>query len=177
MKTYLKELKFPSTEYTYLNNITEDVRYAVKKSKVKNGLVVINSRHTTMGVLVQEICEPNLVTDFVEYALKNTPTDKRAHKAQKKDFCYPTDDFCHRCQDNPLCDEIDLEYDAASHIRSMLYTQPTVAIPIHDGNLALGKYQEIGAFEFDGRDGTGVNPIRQRIIQIWIYPFNEVEKL
>ncbi|MDD2822495.1 MAG: YjbQ family protein [Candidatus Daviesbacteria bacterium] len=176
MKTFLKELKFPSTEYTCLNNITDDVRKAVSKSKVKNGLVVINSRHTTMGVLVQEICEPNLVKDFVEYALKNTPTDTRAHKAQK-DFCYPTGDFCHRCQDNPLCDEIDLEYDAASHIRSMLYTQPTVSIPIHDGKLALGKYQEIGAFEFDGRDGTGVNPIRQRTIQVWIYPFEEVVKL
>lgn len=174
MKVYLKEIKFPSTEYARFYNLTDEVKKAVKKSKVKQGLVVVNTKHTTLTVVIQEISEPNLLKDMLDFALHLVPTDSRAWQAKKEGFSYPTSDYTHRCQDNPFCNEIDEDYNAPSHIRSMLYGHPSVFIPIQDGNLTLGKYQEVAALEFDGRDGMGKNAIRQRTVQIWIYPAEEI---
>lgn len=176
MKVFLKEINFPSTKHTYLQDVTSDVENAVKKSKVENGVVFINTKHTTLGVVVQEIAEPNLIEDIVHHSLKHVPEDKRSTHAQK-DYNHPTTDYRHRCQDNPYCDEIDEDYNAAAHIRALLYSHPSVIIPFKDGKLQLGKYQQIALFEFDGRDGNGKNPIRQRIVQIWIYPTDGVEEI
>ncbi len=177
MKCFLKEIKFESKEYAYFKNLTDEVKKAVEKSGVKQGLVVVNSRHTTLTVVIQEISEPNLLKDMLSHALRSVPTDRRASQAKKEGFNSPTADYLHRCQDNPYCNEIDEDYNAPSHIRSMLYGHPSVFIPIQDGKPTLGKYQEIAALEFDGRDGSGKNPVRQRTVQIWIYPVEEIEEL
>lgn len=173
MKVYLKEIKFPSTKHTAFYNITKDVKEAVKKVGKKSGIVVISTKHTTLGVVVQEISEPNLLQDILDCSLKIVPEDKRSTKVTK-DYKYPTTDFSHRCQDNPFCDEVDEGYNAASHIRALMYSHPSVVLLIRKGELELGKYQEIAALEFDGRDGTGKNPIRQRTVQIWIFPAEEI---
>lgn len=173
MKVYLKEIKFPSTKQMAFINITQKVKDAVKKVGEKSGIVVISTKHTTLGVVVQEISEPNLLQDILDYSLKIVPEDKRSTKVTK-DYKYPTTDFLHRCRDNPFCNEIDEDYNAASHIRALMYSHPSIVLPIRGGELELGKYQEIAALEFDGRDGKGKNPIRQRTIQIWIFPAEEI---
>lgn len=177
MKAFLKELTFPSKDYAYFRNLTNEVKQAVKKSKVKQGIVVVNSKHTTLTIVIQEISEPNLLQDILNFAFNVVPTDRRAWQAKKEGFKLPTSDYLHRCQDNPFCNEVDEDYNAPSHIRSMLYGHPSVFIPIQNNKPELGKYQEIAALEFDGRDGTGKNPIRQRTVQIWIYPIEEIKKL
>lgn len=176
MKAFLKELKFPSTVHTYIKDITEDVNLSIKKSKAKNGFVIVNSKHTTLGILVNEIAEPNLLNDLVQHTLKHVAEDKRSTRVHK-DYKHPTTDYVHRCQDNPYCDEIDEDYNAAAHIRAMTFSHASVTMPIFEGKLELGKYQQIAVFEHDGRDGKGKNPIRQRTVQVWIYPFDEVIKL
>lgn len=173
MRIYLKELKFSSTKHTYLQDITADVNKAIKKAKVEIGFCYVNTKHTTLGIVVNEIAEPNLLSDFLEHSLKFIPEDKRSTRVDK-DYPHPTSDYKHRCQDNPYCDEVDEDYNAASHIRSLLYSHPSVIIPICDSKLDLGKYQQVAFFEFDGRDGQAKNPIRQRTIQIWIYPAEEI---
>ncbi len=177
MKAYLKEIKFESKDYAYFKNLTDEVKETVKQSGVKQGIVVVNSKHTTLTIVVQEISEPNLLKDMLNFALTCVPTDRRAWQAKKEGFKHPTSDYLHRCQDNPFCNEIDEDYNAPSHIRSMLYGHPSVFIPIQEGKPVLGKYQEVAALEFDGRDGTGKNPVRQRTVQIWIYPLEEVVTL
>lgn len=173
LKAYLLELKFSSTVYTYIQDITDQVNKAIKKVKVYSGFVIVNSKHTTMGVVVQEIAEPNLLQDILSHSLKHVPEDKRSTRVSK-DYPHPTVDYLHRCQDNPFCDEIDEDYNAAAHIRALLFSHPSVTIPIIDGKLELGKYQQVALFEFDGRDGKGKNPIRQRTVQIWIYPVDKI---
>lgn len=177
MKAYLKELKFPSTEHTYLKDITEEVNVAIKKSKSEQGFVFVNTKHTTLGVIVNEIAEPNLLNDILEHTLHMVPEDKRSSRVHGKEYKHPTKDYSHRCQDNPYCDEIDIDYNAASHIRSLTFSHSSVIIPFTEGKLELGKYQQVALFEFDGRDGTGKNPIRQRVVQIWICPADEFIKL
>lgn len=174
MKTYLKELEFPSTKHTYIKDITEIVNKTIKKAKIKNGYALISSKHTTLGILVNEIAEPNLLEDIIDHSLSNVHEDKRSTKIHKK-YKYPIRDYKHRCQDNPYCDEIDEDYNAASHIRSMSLSHSSVTIPIRDGQLELGKYQEVAIFEFDGRDGKGKNPIRSRVVQIWLNPIDSIE--
>ena len=173
MKIFLKELKFPSTKSTYIQDITELVANAIKKSKVQDGFVFINTLHTTLGILVNEIAEPNLLEDMLHHSMQSVPEDKRSTKVTK-DFRHPTTDYKHRCQDNPYCNEIDEDYNAAAHIRALTYSHSSVTIPFRNKKLVLGKYQQIAAFEFDGRDGSGKNPIRQRTIQLWICPVDEI---
>lgn len=174
MKAYLKEIKFKSEKHTYFLNITNEINKAIKKSKVKTGFVIVNSKHTTLGVVAQEIAEPNLLQDILNHTLSTIPEDRRSTKVTN-DYQYPICDYLHRCQDNPCCNEIDEDYNAASHIRTLIYSHPSIAIPIRNGKTELGKYQEVAAIEFDGRDGKGKNPVRQRIIQIWIYPVDIIQ--
>lgn len=169
MKSYLKEIQFPSTKHTYFLDITDQVNKAIQKVKVQEGFAFINTKHTTLGVVVNEIAEPNLLNDILEHTLHSIPEDRRSTRVEKG-YPHPTADYTHRCQDNPYCDEVDIDYNAASHIRSMTFAHPSVVVPILKGKLELGKYQQVAAFEFDGRDGSGKNPIRQRTIQIWICP-------
>lgn len=173
MKVFLKELKFPSIDHTYLKDVTGLVKDAVAESKAKNGFVLINSKHTTLGVIVQEIAEPNLVKDILQHTLKCVPEDKRSTRVDQK-YQYPTTDYSHRCQDNPYCDEIDEDYNAGSHIRALSFSHSSVIVPLKDNKLELGKYQQIAVFEFDGRDGKGKNPKRVRTVQVWIYLASQV---
>jgi len=174
MKIFLKELKFPSTIHTYIKDITPEVNKAIKRSKIKNGFVLVNTKHTTLGIIVNEIAETNLLKDMVEHTLLSIPEDIRSTRVHKK-YAHPTKDYSHRCQDNPYCNEIDEDYNAAAHIRALAFSHSSVALPIYGGKLELGKYQEVAIFEHDGRNGKGKNPIRQRTVQIWIYPAGDVE--
>ena len=176
MKSYLKELKFPSKQHTYIQDITGELNKAIKKSKVSQGFVIVNSKHTTMGIIVNEIAEPNLLRDMVGHVLTHIPEDKRSTRVHKE-YKHPTTDYKHRCQDNPFCDEIDEDYNAAAHIRALAFSHPSITMPVRNGKLELGKYQQIAIFEHDGRDGKGKNPIRQRTIQIWIYPLEKIMEL
>jgi thiamine phosphate synthase YjbQ (UPF0047 family) len=174
MDSYFREIKFPSTKHTYFLDITGQVKDAIKKSRLKNGFVLINSKHTTLGVVVQEIAEPNLLQDILKHTLAQVPEDKRSTRVGKN-YPHPTADYTHRCQDNPYCDEIDIDYNAASHIRALTFSHASVSVPIQEGQLELGKYQQIALFEFDGRDGTGKNPVRSRTAQIWIYGSDSIK--
>ncbi len=176
MKVFLKELKFSSTKHSYLKDITGKVNQAIKKSKVTVGFVLVNSLHTTLGVVVQEIAEPNLLEDILHHTLKSVPEDKLSTRVHQK-YPHPVADYKHRCQDNPYCNEIDEDYNAASHIRTLLFSHPSISLSIQNGKAVLGKYQQIAVFEFDGRDGSGKNPIRQRTVQIWIYQTEAIKKL
>ena len=173
MRAFLKELKFKSTKPTYILDITEDINKAIKKTSVKQGFVFVNTKHTTLGIVVNEIAEPNLLKDILNHTLHSIPEDKRSTRVSK-DYQHPTTDYRHRCQDNPYCNEMDEDYNAAAHIRALTFSHPSVVVPILNGKLELGKYQQVAAFEFDGRDGSGKNPMRKRTIQVWICPAESV---
>jgi thiamine phosphate synthase YjbQ (UPF0047 family) len=171
---YLHEIKFDSTEPTYVKDLTEAVNGLIKKTKTKQGFVMVSSRNTTLGIILNEIAVPNLIQDIINHSLESVREDKRSVRAGKS-YSHPTTDYRHRCQDNPFCNEIDEDYNAAAHIRALTFAHPSVTIPIRDGKMELGKYQQVAMFEFDGRDGKGKNPVRKRTIQIWISPSENLE--
>ena len=173
---FLKELKFKSTKHTYIRDITETINKLIKKAKVKNGFAIISSKHTTMGVIVNEIAEPNLLEDMIKHTLAHVAEDRRSTRVDKT-YKHPTSDYKHRCQDNPYCNEVDEDYNAAAHIRALIFSHPSVTVPIKEEKLELGKYQQVAIFEHDGRDGKGKNPVRQRTIQIWLHPSDNLKIL
>lgn len=175
-KVYFKAMTFPSTEHTYIRDITYEVNAVITKASAKQGFAIIMSKHTTLGILVNEIAEPNLLHDILTHTLHAIPEDKRSTRVTDT-YSHPIVDYQHRCQDNPYCDEIDEDYNAGAHIRTLTFSHPSVTIPIRNGKLEIGKYQQVAIFEFDGRDGKGKNPIRQRTVQIWIYPRDEIEEI
>src|SRR5690606_30976051 len=138
MKVFLKELKFPSHNHTYIKDITDEVNALIKKAEVHSGYVIVNSKHTTLGIMLNEIAEPNLLEDILQHTLTSIPEDKRSTRVHKE-YKHPTIDYTHRCQDNPYCDEMDEDYNAAAHIRSLTFSHPSVTAPIRNGKVELGK--------------------------------------
>src|SRR3989338_7389758 len=176
MKAFLKELKFESTKPTYILDITYDINKAIKKTSVTQGFVFVNTKHTTLGIVVNEIAEPNLLKDILNHTLHSIPEDNRSTRVSGN-YQHPTTDYRHRCQDNPYCNEVDEDYNAAAHIRALIFSHASVTVPIKEGKLELGKYQQVAIFEHDGRDGKGKNPVRQRTIQIWLHPSDNLKIL
>ncbi len=183
MQAFLKNLTFDSTVHSYIKDITPEIVEAIKKSEVENGLVLINSKHTTLGIVVNEALEPNLLEDIVHHTKNHIHEDNRStwitECVDSEGYQHPTCDYKHRCMDSPLRDpdEIDDDYNAGRHIRTLMYSHQSVAVPVRGGKLELGKYQQVAVFEFDGRSGEGKNPKRVRTVQVWIYPMEGVKVL
>ena len=107
-------------------DITPQVSKAVKESKVKDGICLVSSPGSTCGITTVEY-EPNLLEDFKEFLEKLVPSSRP---------------YRH--------DETWGEKNAPSHIRSALI-KPFLAIPVEDGKLVLGTWQNIIFIDFDNR--------------------------
>ena len=117
-----KELDI-STENRYeLVDITEEVEEIVKESKIEDGLVLVFVPHSTAGVVLTEN-EKGLKNDWLEIFKKLTSGI----------------DFEH----NKIDDNAD------SHLLSGLIGQGKV-LPIKDGKIIRGTWQQIFLAEFDG---------------------------
>ena len=107
-------------------DITSRVSEAVKKSKVKDGICLISCPGSTAGITTIEY-EPELLKDFKEFLEKIAPSDKEYHH-----------------------DKVWGEKNGFSHIRSALI-KPFLAVPIENGKLVLGQWQQITFIDFDNR--------------------------
>jgi len=108
-----------------LVNITKKVQDAVRNSKVKDGLCVVFSPHTTAGVTINSGLDEMTFEDIVSEVRRLVPT--------RVDF--------HHIYDTPT--------DAAGHVKSVLIGN-SLSLIIKDGEVVLGGSQSILFFEFDG---------------------------
>jgi len=116
-----------STEgFNDIIDITEKVSEIVKNSKVKDGICLISCPGSTCGITTLE-AEPNLTSDFKEFLEKLVPSDKKYHHDQTWG-----------------------EANAPSHIRSALI-KPFLTVPIENGKLVLGTWQQCVLIDFDNR--------------------------
>ncbi len=105
-------------------DVTDQVRRIVHDSGVDQGQCTVYTPHATAAVTINENADPNIGTDFLN-ALRKLIAE----------------------HDGWLHDRID--NNAAAHIKSALIG-PSEVIPISDGRLALGRWQNIFLCEFDG---------------------------
>lgn len=107
-------------------DITLEVEKAVSQSKIKTGICLISSPGSTCGITTIEY-EPELLKDFKEFLEKLVPSDKDYHH-----------------------DKVWGEKNGFSHLRSALI-KPFLAVPIEEGKLVLGAWQNLVFIDFDSR--------------------------
>lgn len=125
MKAYTKYLTFRTEKRRELIRITDTVKEAVEESGIKEGLCLVSAMHLTAAVIVQDD-EEGLHDDIWEWLEKLAPF--RA-------------DYKHHLTG---------EDNADAHLKNLL-VHLQVVLPITEGKLDLGPWQEIFYAEFDGQ--------------------------
>jgi len=114
-------------------DITEKVREKIKEAGVTNGVINIQSLHTTMAVIVNE-AEPLLISDMKELLEKLAP---RTYKYAHDNFEIRTVNMC-----DGEC--------ANGHAHNKAIHLPTSAMMnITGSDLQLGQWQRVFAIELD----------------------------
>lgn len=131
IKSYLIKLKTKSS--LQFIDLTEKIQSVLEKSGVNNGIVNIQSLHTTMAIIVNE-AEPLLIGDMKK-TLERIASQKADY--QHDDFTIRTVNMCEgECQNGH------------SHCKA-LFLSTSVILNILKGNLQLGEWQRIFAIELD----------------------------
>jgi secondary thiamine-phosphate synthase enzyme len=129
MKSFTTSLTLHSQEGTEVSDITKLVQEAICQFPVTTGLVLVNALHTTCALFLNEF-QAALVEDLK--ALVDRLVPERAGYRHDD----PRYSDCERGNGH-------------SHLRSALLSR-TITLPIHDGDLLLGRFQSIVFAEFDG---------------------------
>jgi thiamine phosphate synthase YjbQ (UPF0047 family) len=120
--------------------ITEDVQDAVDASGVAEGMVLVSAMHITAGVWVNDD-EPGILADTLEWLDKLAPPSWKspANEVARALGPDPGDYRHHRGgEDN-----------GDAHLKNLL-VHHQVVLPITDGRLDLGPWQQVFYAEFDG---------------------------
>ena len=128
--------------FTDLNNICNEM---ISKRGIKNGQIIVHSRHTTTAVTINEY-EERLVDDARQFLLKLVPPlYPYLHNDLHVRFP-PDDDRWKGTVEEWRAQE---PLNAHSHLIAMLLGQ-SVTVPICDGKMTLGTWQSILFVELDG---------------------------
>lgn len=127
-------LHIHSTAANEFWDVTDTVRAVAKRSGVTHGQVVIYSPHTTTTVLINE-SETGFLNDFRRTIEALVPADTY----------YEHDDHQLRTE-NLQEDEF---INGHAHVRQLLTGQPSVTVPIVDGEVLLGQWQRVLFAELD----------------------------
>ena len=125
MKSYTKYLTFKTSKRRELIRVTEEVKKAVEESGVKEGLCLVSAMHLTAGVIVQDD-EEGLHEDIWEWLERLAPfKENYKHHLTGED-------------------------NGDAHLKNLL-VHLQVVLPITEGRLDLGPWQEVFYAEFDGQ--------------------------
>ncbi len=105
-----------------LEDVTDAVNDAVRRSGVEEGVCHLFVPHTTAGLVINENADPDVGRDLMEKLESLVPSDASYHH---------------------------LEGNAHAQLKSSLVGQSATA-PVAGGRLALGRWQGVFLAEFDG---------------------------
>lgn len=125
MKSHTEYLWFNTKKQREFINITEEVEKALEKSQIKEGLILVSAMHITAGVYVND-AESGLIADIEEWLEKLAPfrRDYRHHHTG--------------------------ESNGDAHLKNLLIGHEVV-VPVTNGKLDFGPWQQIYYAEFDGQ--------------------------
>jgi len=125
MRTYTEYLTFQTKRHREFLNITPQVESALRKSAIREGMILVSAMHITAGVWVND-AEDGLLADIDEWLEELAPfrQDYRHHQTG--------------------------ETNGDSHLKSLL-VHHQVIIPITEGRLDFGPWQQVYYAEFDGQ--------------------------
>lgn len=128
-----ERLQFLTTRAPEFVDITDDVRAVLRRSAVRDGFVVVFSRHTTAAIRINE-AEPLLLEDLEAMLARIAPPN----------VYYRHNDLSIRTVN--LTEDEDLN--GHSHCQHLLMGA-SEAIPCAGGELLLGRWQRIFLVELD----------------------------
>jgi secondary thiamine-phosphate synthase enzyme len=127
---YIRSLTIFTDQYNQYLVITGEIERIVVESGIKNGVVTVQTKHTTTGVTVNESLEC-LESDIDDFLKRLVPEDHPyAHARMLKDYGSTAG--------NPT-----------GHIKALV-TGNHCHFPIIDGEIVRGGAQEVYFCEFDG---------------------------
>lgn len=133
MKALNKTIDLETKEELEFIDITDRVTSFVEESRVKDGLVNVQTPHTTAAIIVNEN-EPLLMEDF----------KKHLQKAASRDLDYRHNDFSVRTV-NMCPDEC---ANGHAHCRA-IHLPVSATLNLIEGELQLGQWQRIFFVELD----------------------------
>ena len=125
MKSATEYLWFNTKNHREYINITDKVEEVVRTSGVREGMVLVSAMHITAGVYVND-AESGLIQDIDDWLEELAPfnPDYRHHRTG--------------------------ETNGDSHLKSLL-VHHEVIVPVTEGRLDLGPWQQVYYAEFDGQ--------------------------
>ncbi len=125
MKFYTEHLWFNTKKHREYINITSEVERILAKSGIKDGMILVSAMHITAGVYVND-AESGLIQDIDDWLEKLAPfnTNYRHHRTG--------------------------ETNGDSHLKSLLIHHEVI-VPVTNGQLDFGPWQQIYYAEFDGQ--------------------------
>ena len=133
MKIISEIINIQTEDGINIYDVTPQIQEVINNCEIKQGQVLIFSRHTTTAIAINEY-EERLLTDIKNYLNKLAPqADKYLHNDLHLRGNIPPDE--------PM--------NAHSHLMAMTLSTSEI-IPLINGKLALGKYQSLLFFDLDG---------------------------
>jgi len=125
MKSHTDYMWFNTKKHREFINITHDVEKALEKSKIREGLAVVGAMHITASVYIND-AEDGLIADIEEWLQKLAPEgpNYRHHRTG--------------------------ESNGDAHLKNLLIGHQVI-VPVTEGKLDLGPWQQIYYAEFDGQ--------------------------
>ena len=136
MKVRTAKLTEATEGFCDIIDITAKVVDRVQAERIDDGLLTLFVSGSTAALTTVEY-EPGLIQDLKELVEKLIPSDRRYH------------------HDDRWSDD-----NGFSHVRAALFG-PSLQIPIKDGRLVLGTWQQIVLLDFDNRPRT-----REIVVQL-----------
>ena len=125
MKFHTEYLTFHTKNHREYINITQQVETALRKSSIKDGMILVSAMHITAGVYVND-AEDGLIQDIDAWLEGLAPfrEDYKHHRTG---------------EDN-----------GDSHLKSLIIHHEVI-VPVTSGKLDFGPWQQIYYAEFDGQ--------------------------
>ena len=125
MKFHTEYLTFKTTKHREYINITPQVETALRKSSIREGMILVSTMHITAGVYVND-AEDGLIQDIDAWLEGLAPyrDDYRHHRTG--------------------------ETNGDSHLKSLIIHHEVI-VPVTNGKLDFGPWQQVYYAEFDGQ--------------------------
>ncbi|TAK57565.1 MAG: YjbQ family protein [Bacteroidetes bacterium] len=125
MKSHTEYLWFSTKNKREYINITDEVERVVAASGIREGMVLVSAMHITAGVYVND-AEDGLIQDIDEWLERLAPFNPayRHHRTG--------------------------ETNGDAHLKSLIIHHEVI-VPVTDGKLDFGPWQQVYYAEFDGR--------------------------
>ncbi|OGP52474.1 MAG: secondary thiamine-phosphate synthase enzyme [Deltaproteobacteria bacterium RBG_13_52_11] len=127
MKSLRKELWFNTPTRVAFINITQEVRTAIKESKIKEGLCLVNAMHITASVFINDD-ESGLHQDYKDWLEELAPHEPTSHYRHNRTG----------------------EENGDAHLKRQIMGREVV-VAITNGDLDFGPWEQIFYGEFDGQ--------------------------